>query len=857
MDGSWEEFPPLVRYGHQVVFDSHRRRMILIGGRGESGNYPTAVWTLDLNAESSWERLPAAGDLIPGFVGHSAVYDPVRDRVFVVSGYDPTVGFVLDLWVLELDRDPAVWRRITSSGPKPSARQGQSAVYDPVGDRILVFGGLLGNQFQNDTWSLSLAGEPTWALVQTPGPGPGRRAFHAAALDEQRKRMLIFGGSFEESDEVWALDLSNVPLWERVSTAGIPPSPRYASLAVFDSRSDRLLILGGDFREPQMDTWELSFSDSEPQWGPLPVLGAKPPGRDYHSGILDPINYRVIVFGGIVDDPQQAYASDLWSLSLDANYVWERLLEAPAPRGRAFHATICDPPRDRLLMFGGVDQNQRLGDLWSWNLQDDSGWSRLSPAGEPPDPGGYVGVHDPIRDRMLLFWDQSGSPEDYKIWALDLSGDGQWTRLDPEGERPEARHGAAVLYDPVRDRILVLGGFVGTTTEVWALEMEPSATWIRLDPIGPSPTRRAHWKGCYDERRDRMVLFGGLGPWNETWALDLADTPRWELLSPTGEPPFARYHHSAVYDPVDDRMIAFSGIRTGAGSYADTWALRFSPELRWEELDPPGNPPWRGVQTAHFDPARDRMLVIGGMNSTGRLSSVWSLRWDRPETILRIDPVVGNPRNDLPPSPNGARFVGAFSEAGLSSSEIDFATLLVNGWPVERGRDGGPSVKFRDLDRDGLPDAVLQIPTEARQSQHSSREVVLQGSTLTGARIRGSASIVVRGDPDLEVESESGQIQTADSDLARFGGSHSLTLFSVVIKEGMLIAGYSIPGGDVGSLDVFDVRGRQVLQHELSSGPQGRREIRIVVKDAMPPGIYFARLKVASAARFLKFVAVR
>jgi hypothetical protein len=835
--------------------------MILIGGRGESGDYPTGVWTLDLGEKSSWKRLSVAGDLIPGFVGHSAVYDPVRDRVVVVSGYDPTVGYVLDLWVLELDREPAVWRRLATPGPKPSAGEGQSAVYDPVGDRILVFGGLLGNQFHGDTWSLSLKGEPTWALVPVSGPGPGRRAFHAAALDEGRKRMLIFGGSYEESDDVWALDLSNVPRWERVSTAGTPPSRRYASLAVFDSELDRLLVLGGDFREPQMDTWELSFAGSEPLWSPLPVPGPRPPGRDSHSGVLDPIDYRVIVFGGFVDDPQQRYASDLWSLSL-ANHSWDQLFEAPSPGGRAFHATICDFPRDRLLMFGGGDGNQLLGDLWSWNLKDDSGWSRLTPAGEPPEPGGYVGVHDPTRDRMLLFWDQFGSPEEFKIWALGLSGDGQWTRIEPSGERPRARHGAAVLYDPRRDRILVLGGFAGfesMTAEVWALDLAPTATWIKLNPGGTPPSMRGHWKGTYDERRDRIVLFGGLfdGSQNDTWALDLAGTPRWELLNPSGAAPVARYHHSAVYDPVGDRMIVFSGIRGGAGSYADTWALRFTPELRWDELDPRGNAPWRGVHTAHYDPFRDRMLVIGGMNSTGRLNSVWSLRWDRPETVLRIDPMVGSPRNDLPPSPNGARRIGAFSEDGLSSSEIDFAGLLVNGWPLERARNGTPSVGFRDLDRDGRPDAVLQISTEARRAQHFSGEVVLRGSSLTGGRFRGSAAIVVRGGPNSEVESEREEIQTTDLDSTRSGESHSLALFSVAMKEGMLIAGLSIPHGEAGALDVFDVRGRQVLQHELPSGPEGRREIRIGVRDAMPPGVYFARLKAATAARVLKFVATR
>jgi hypothetical protein len=43
-----------------------------------------------------------------------------------------------------------------------------SAIYDPVRDRMVVFGGFdgLGN-LHNDVWVLSLAGAPTWSLLST------------------------------------------------------------------------------------------------------------------------------------------------------------------------------------------------------------------------------------------------------------------------------------------------------------------------------------------------------------------------------------------------------------------------------------------------------------------------------------------------------------------------------------------------------------------------------------------------------------------------------------------------------------------------------------------------------------------
>ena len=61
-------------------------------------------------------------------------------------------------------------------------RSGHSAIYDPVRDRMVVFGGSYGS-YRNDVWALSLAGTPDWtelAPIETP---PSARDYHTAIYE--------------------------------------------------------------------------------------------------------------------------------------------------------------------------------------------------------------------------------------------------------------------------------------------------------------------------------------------------------------------------------------------------------------------------------------------------------------------------------------------------------------------------------------------------------------------------------------------------------------------------------------------------------------------------------------------------
>src|SRR5689334_17205884 len=79
--------------------------------------------------------------------------------------------------------------------PPPSARVRHSAIYDPVRNRMVVFGGLSGSTAQNDVWELTLSGTPAWHQIVPAGVSPGARSGHAAVYDPVRDRMIVYGGS--------------------------------------------------------------------------------------------------------------------------------------------------------------------------------------------------------------------------------------------------------------------------------------------------------------------------------------------------------------------------------------------------------------------------------------------------------------------------------------------------------------------------------------------------------------------------------------------------------------------------------------------------------------------------------------
>lgn len=148
--------------------------------------------------------------------------------------------------------------------------------------------------------------------------------------------------------------------------------------------------------------------------------------------------------------------------------------EAPGPQGRYEAAVAFDSARNRMVMFGGLNEVGVQSTTWTLT---EGRWSRLPDPG-PPARQGAAMAYDAERDRIVLFGGEvEGGESCSATW--ELAGD-QWERVDAPG--PSCRTHPAMTYDAEARRVLLFGGATeggcaeGACQETWAYD----GAWTRL-----------------------------------------------------------------------------------------------------------------------------------------------------------------------------------------------------------------------------------------------------------------------------------------------------------------------------------------------------------------------------------------
>jgi hypothetical protein len=663
-DGVWSLLsfpPPAARVQHAAVYDPVRNRMLVFGGLA-GASLKNDVWELSLAGTPTWKLLAVAGTPPSARRGASAIYDPVRDRMLVYGGAAP--GALGDVWALSLGASPA-WTQLAPTGSPPPSRSGHSAIYDPVRDRMVVFGGQSGLTYRNDAWALALAGTPAWSNVAPSGGPPDPRARHSAIYDSVRDRLVVFGGVNSTGlwGDLWSLSFGGTPTWTLLAPAGTPPPPLAGSKAIYDVTRDRMVLFGGDdgSGEPPGTTWALPFAASA--WAQLSPSGNIPAGRYDHVAVLDTAGDRMLVFGGLADQPTNA----LLSLTLSGGTAWTTLapLGGPAPP-RTDHAAAYDAARDRMIVFGGQGTNGLLQDAWALVLGAQT-WVNLNPSGTKPDArDGHLMVYDSTHDRMLVFGGSDvGNNQLNDVWSLTLGATPAWTKLIPVGTPPPPRFGACGVYDPAGDRLVIFGGAGDLLyNDVWALSLSGTPTWSQLTPSGTPPAARFLAGSARNPVTNSMVLFGGTDSalFNDVWSLSLAGSPAWTSISASGTPPSPRYQPTAIYDQSRDRLVVFGGF-DGTTFCGDTWALTLTGTPTWTLLQPTGlSPSSRNGHVAIYDSVRQSMLVYGGLDG--------AFKDDTYELLFGQLTAVADPPAESAPA--AMTLHAAYPNPFRSSAAIDF-----------------------------------------------------------------------------------------------------------------------------------------------------------------------------------------
>lgn len=642
-DGIWQVLGPMPRQGHHGVYDPVADRLIVVGGRGEDDVLHDDVWSVSMVGGGSWSEILPAGETPGPRMGHAVMYDPVRRRLILSGGRMVFPGpagfsdFPSDLWALPLEGSPAWTRLPRPPGPGPRGRTDHNAVYDPVRDRMVFLGGVDSGTTVGsaEVWALRLSGPMIWESLPR---APFGFEMHTASYDPLLDRIVVLGSRYAQGHDVWALMLGSTPAWIQQPSGSSPlMPPRDLPAAAFDPVGQRMIVHGGldGYASGPVETWSYSMGAAS-GWSLLTSAGVSPGSRFFHTAVYDSRRGRVVMVGGNDVD------MDVWALPSDPSSSWELVARGPLePPIHSGHVAAYDPAGQQMVIFGGEGASDAV--LWTLSLAREPRWSFTAATGSTPvRGGGIVGVFDTRRHRLLVHG--GDTPE---VWTIAPGPAPQWTRIDPVSPLPHEWRWHLGIYDPVRDRLIVFGGYQTACVghhcnisyyyrEVWALNLAGTPTWTRIEAQGEAPPALYYASVIYDPLRDRMVVFGGNpavtpGYAGRTWALTLSDTPSWSVVAEPPSDALRREQHTAVYDALRDRMVVHGGY-TEAGLDNDTWALGFEGTPTWIQLHPVGWPLGRRERPAAvYDPVFDRMILHSGSQTRSTLALVWG---DTPTAVL-------------------------------------------------------------------------------------------------------------------------------------------------------------------------------------------------------------------------------
>jgi hypothetical protein len=297
-----------------------------------------------------------------------------------------------------------------------------------------------------------------------------------------------------------------------------------------------------------------------------PLAGPAPTGRRNASAILDPVDHRMIVFGGFA----ATYTNEVWAFDLDT-HTWENLTPVSgSPPARLTPASVYDPDGHQMITWSGQGPGVFFNDVWAFDL-DTNTWSQFMPTGGPPNIRYGVGyTWDPVVRELVTFAGFTNQGRFDDVWRFNEQAV-TWSDVSP-GSGPLARCLHLACYDAVNHRMIMYAGQnnSGPLDDIWALDLDAN-TWTELTPA-VRPAGRYFYAIAYDAANHRVTVFGGQGAmfYNEAWVFDLW-TNLWTQLAPGGTPPSARFGACAVYDGANDRMVVFGG-NDGAVKN-DVWSL--------------------------------------------------------------------------------------------------------------------------------------------------------------------------------------------------------------------------------------------------------------------------------------------
>jgi len=615
--GSW----PAGRFDMGMAYDSDLKRIVMFGGSAAaSGPHFGDLWEWD-STKGSWNQRAPNGCVPAGTTcpydrsGAAMVYDPVRKKTFMFSGWQPGAGFYhADQW--EWDGLAQKWtERMLSS--QPSARYGHAMVWDSARNVAVMFGGFDETGVRkNDTWEWD---GTAWTDKTPAGTKPTPRHGSMMVYDAGRAKTVLYSGNTGSGaatagtwvDEMWEWDGT---AWTKITITAISSyqyAYNYAEL-VYDASRGKVV------NYYYMDQiWE--YNPGTGNTGTWTAASPTPTKMDTsyppynQAGILyDSGRQRMVVFGGL------SYPRALWELN-GADYMWtNRSAAANGPIQRQYPGMAFDGMSGKLFVFGGRNASDGTykQDIWEWSGTDATLMTRTT-GGTKPDGRYQMGfTYDSLRDRIWLFGGTGTTTYD-DLWYWTPSTK-EWTPLTVSGTRPTARYGTWMFYDAARDKIYLFGQNQGGYQN-WEYDPQLNTWKDRTVTSPPSGVSRSYFDVAFDSNRGKIVMLGGYfgGVYNtDVWEWDTT-TGIWAQLVPVAGStlPDGRYYHTIAYDSIRRLIVMVGGYHSvtgfsGPGNDSWEWDANL---LKWNETTPVGVKPLpRYNHSMAFNTQKGTTYLFGG-----------------------------------------------------------------------------------------------------------------------------------------------------------------------------------------------------------------------------------------------------
>lgn len=288
-----------------------------------------------------------------------------------------------------------------------------------------------------------------------------------------------------------------------------------------------------------------------------------PPARWGHDMIYDPVNQKIILFGGY---GTSGILDDLWIYDYQEK-SWIELYPVNNPPARHSHKLAYCPENQKIILFGGYGRNNALNDMWSYDYSANN-WQELNPENSPSPRMSHAMAYDSFNNKLILF---SGYGVNADTWVFDYDSN-LWVEKFPT-DHPTSRYGHTFIYDSYSQLCILFGGpdddtwSYNYTSEIWS-EMNPSL----------HPCSRYWHMMTYDTVNYRTILFGGSSlsvDLADTWLYDYS-TNNWLNQDPESTPP-PRSCAALAYDSINQKVILFGGSTEGVQRiYNDTWVYDYS-----------------------------------------------------------------------------------------------------------------------------------------------------------------------------------------------------------------------------------------------------------------------------------------